>query len=520
MNFKINYTYLLTFSIFLFFFLVSIIYYSYYFDPMHDGQVFFEAQKALKGYMPYKDFFISHGILAPYLNSIIVFFFNNSYSLSVFYNVIYLLSIFLLSEIIKKNHSEYERFFFTLIILLIHPFAFLPWNTYLIFFFISLGLFFHYFSFKKFYFLSGLCFGFCYLSSESFLYALFLIVVFKLLIIYLFFSKKNYKNVINEILFLVGITTPLLIFYFFIIYNNLMEYYNIHSKLNNVYIGAEFKDLILKIFFSFKLFIKQSILGFFISSHWFFLVIILFNILIFFIYLKNFNHKKNFFLFISFISVLMIYTIIYKGNIFRLSNGVIVGLVAIFFFIKNLKFYSNNKSFFFILILVPLSINFINIYEIKSLYNNINNKTLTSSNSIFFLEKKFLPEDISKIYFEIDSKSKKIYTNCLIRNSINLTNNAYISLLLNVNNLNLIQKSPLLRNDKREIEIEKYINNRINFIIKDFITNNKILIISDTKKIKDLILLSEINLNNYQGLQIQDSEYFIFLPNECILGML
>ena len=74
---------------------------TYYFelhnyDSMHDGLVYYEAIKVLNEKIPYKDFFLSHGLFAPYLNALIIKIFNSTIYLTSFYNLLFyfLLSFF------------------------------------------------------------------------------------------------------------------------------------------------------------------------------------------------------------------------------------------------------------------------------------------------------------------------------------------------------------------------------------------------------------------------------------------
>ena len=494
---------------------------TYYFelhnyDSMHDGLVYYEAIKVLNEKIPYKDFFLSHGLFAPYLNALIIKIFNSTIYLTSFYNLLFLLSSFFLFLLIK-NFSLKLAIFSFLVFFLIHPYTSLPWNTYLVFFFLTLGIYLFSLNKNLYFFLSSISFSFCYLSSDSFLYALIIIFLFSLFLAIKFYFEENRKNLIFSLLFLMGFLFVFIIYIILIFIYNIDSYIVYNFTLPSAFFDNQDFAIIKKILFSSKLFLKNSVTEIFINQKWFFFLIFVFNSIFILNYIFSPKKliKENIIILISFISLLMFYMIIYKANIFRLMNGAIIGLVPILYFVNR---YRSNILFrvgiFFTIIL--LGINFFNSSKLKFI-TNIDYKLTEISSDYNFLDKKKLKKNYHIKYKNLEKISLNIKENCKIENAVNFSNDGFLSYILE-RNFFLIQKHPLLRNDEREFKIEAHINsNFFNDLISNLNEDN-LLIYSEIDDLSKNLASKKFNVN-FEGLsfiKLMDNN-FIFYPKNCNL---
>ena len=307
--------------------------------------------------------------------------------------------------------------------------------------------------------------------------------------------------------------------YLIVIYSyGLQNYLAYNFTLPSAYFDDKNFAIIYKILFSGKLFLKNAILDIFDSQEWFFFLIFIFNfifILNYFFFKKKIIENKIIIL-ISLISLLMFYMIIYKGNIFRLMNGVIIGIVPIMYFFSKYNFNSYLKIGFSIIILF-LTINFINSHKIKFI-QNIDQNNLEIYSDYNFLNKKKLKKNYDKKFRDFEKISLQLKEYCNLEFAVNFSNDAFLSFILD-QNFSLLQKSPLLRNEDREFKIEGHINpgffRNLGFNIRE----DNLLIYSEIENLNENLASKNFNVN-FDRLTLfkLNEDFFVFYPRNCILG--
>ena len=115
------------------------------YDGYHWGFIYANALDLLQGKIPFKEIFIQYGLLTTIIHSLVLYIFgNNVFYLVVFTNLIYSISLFLISIITYKLTKNYKYSFYScLIIFCICPWATSPWPHFISFFFVCLSLFFY-----------------------------------------------------------------------------------------------------------------------------------------------------------------------------------------------------------------------------------------------------------------------------------------------------------------------------------------------------------------------------------------
>ena len=137
------------------------------YDGFHWGFVSSSAQDFLNNKIPYKESFIHYGILTTIIHSIFYSITNSVISIFFFTSILYVLSIIFVTLIIKKFTNNNYCYLFIYLIFFFQPFTVYPWHTYLVYFFLSLGLYIYFNKTLFSYFFFGLVIQLIYLISDS-----------------------------------------------------------------------------------------------------------------------------------------------------------------------------------------------------------------------------------------------------------------------------------------------------------------------------------------------------------------
>jgi len=264
-------------------FLISVWQSTYIYDSHHWGLMASNAFDFLNNKMPYEEIFIQYGIFTTIIHSIFMKIGNQSV-LSIFFftSLIYSISIYYFFLILKNKFQDQMALFAVVCLVLIHPFVNHPWHNYLTFFFLIMSLFFLEKDSSKDNLIAGLFFSFAVLSYEKFL-----IVFIFFLVGYAFINIKN-KKIKNVLFLLIGFSLPILIFFTYIIFNEIFDDWMKYHSISNFYIGENPIIVILK-------FLKNIFLigvkRFIFEPYWiFFLFLLIINIT----FICMFMLKKNF----------------------------------------------------------------------------------------------------------------------------------------------------------------------------------------------------------------------------------
>ena len=430
------------FFFFLFFFLTStyLCYEQgiYNNDPLHWGFMLKNAIDLKNGLIPFKDIFIQYGILTTIIHSISLRIYENLFSLIIITNTFFFISKIFMFLIIKEITQDIKIALISfLTIYLFFPFSTLPWSVYIASPFIMSGVFF----FLKYYekkniFISGFLFGIACLARQTFFHPITL--SFLIFFIFLFFIKKK---IFQNFLYLIsGFLLPILSFFFYLITNDLLNFWYIDSVL---YIKkfVEFLSTNPKLFGYIKI-IKETLIIFkyaFLNfdTRWFFLVAILFLNL--FILIKFFKKEIYFdekYLFIFILSILLLWGCysIAGWEIFRVSSSAIVGFSTIFLFAKEITFLKKKLNYNFKKLLIIFNLIFIVLFLFSKNSGNYfpvtefqYKHTMLVTEPKIFKGKRWLGENIeyynnlTKYFDEIKNLKK-----CTIKHEINRTMDNFI----------------------------------------------------------------------------------------------
>jgi hypothetical protein len=368
---KITNNYFFLFLFFIFFFILStyLCYWQgmYNNDPVHWGFMLKNAIDLKNGLIPFKDIFIQYGILTTVTHSISLLIYENLFSLIIITNLFFFISKMFIFLIIKDITNDIKisllgfltlHFFFS--------FATIPWSVYISSPFIMGGIYFFlkYYDTKKFY-ISGLFFGLACLSRQTFFHPIILTTFLFFIFIYTTKKKINLYNLLN---FILGLFIPISIFFVYLIWNGLLNYWYIDSVLYiNKFVNFLYTNPQI---FGFAKIIKETInifkYAFFkFDTRWLFLIIILIlNLILLIKYFKkdiNFHEK---YLFVFILSILLLWGCysIAGWEIFRIASSSIVGFSLIFLTINKISFRSYPNILNFKKILLFFNLFFIIIF--------------------------------------------------------------------------------------------------------------------------------------------------------------
>ena len=504
-------------TIFLFSFFGSIYQATFVYDPFHWGL----AQSSidlLSNKEPYKDFFIHYGFVSILLKSLFLLFFDYNV-ISTFYLSSFCFSLangllcYLLFHKVKCESNII--FFLPVVIFSLHPFANHPWYNYEFYLFLVLYLFFFFSNFKYSFFISGFFLGTSCLIYENFLYASLVIIFYKLFI----FKKKKILQ------FLISFLLPIIIFFLYLIINEIFYYWLKTFTLNKVFFeiyGVNIINLIKNFFFNFIFLGFSKALK---EPYYLFFLIIFFINIIFFIK-KNFDililkkkisDNERFLLVISLVAILSAGSAIHNFNIFRLSTGLIVGLATLFYLYNYLNF----KKKVEILLLASLILLLPNFIPIKKNNNKIfptfsSFENVTSKKFNLFRSQQW-PRETWEVLTKIESINFEISRNCQnISHFINFTDDAFIYLITS-RYFQSNQYLYWLKNEKYYFFLMEHYNNSIYKLLSKKELDKNSIIISDLKEY--YFIKKYINSKKFKLIELpysfQTKNKIFLIPNDC-----
>jgi len=458
------------------------------YDGFHLSIPIVEAKRYFNNEIPFKEFLIHYGFLKTFIDSYLLKVSSfQIYSLFLIYSFIYSFSIFLITVITKKISSLNLALLVGCCVYLIHPYMIQPWHNYFLFLLILLFLYFKLFYNYAFqYLFLGLG---CLISIESFFFISLIIFIYSISSDFFFEKKKS-------LFFFQGLFyffLPIFFFFIYILFNNLFYDFIESNKTVRVVLNTyEFNYLEILYFFFLNIFnFNFKNLLIIQPYNLVFLILFIFNILYFFFIIK----KKSKIALISFIALCMCYNTFHNYKLYKLSTGLIIGIIPFAFFLNTLKDINNKIIISFLFFLVSLnSRNFFKddtnpnfVFNYKTEINIINDKF------VYFNYLKWNKEQW-KLYEEFTEKILLLKKNCNIEAFNNLTSNGFFTLLA-YDHLKINQK--LLW-----FEILNYEPN-LNNLFYNFLKNYDSYLIDNINKNLDRLLVITTS-NNYPDLNYKD----------------
>ena len=433
---KINsskYIYLLSF-----FSVIYCYYYSIYvYDGYHFGLIFSNALDLNSGKLPYKEIFIEYGYLTTLIHSIILKIFGNEVLyLQIYTSLIYSTTLILISFLVKKFTNEYLAFLSLISLILIHPIPLKPWPIYNSYFFYTLSLVFF---LKKDNFtklISGMCLSLAYLSFTTVYNFILIPLISMITFFYLFFYYKNKLKIIKLIFFLLGALLPVLIFIFYLINLDILNYWILYQKIPILFaLEIADKTILQQIIFYIKEISINAIINYVVKPHQILFGLIFF--ITFFIFLRELLFKikdkskgnENYIFISLFILALTPHAQI--GGLEKYATSHSLGVIVVLIFLNNIK--SKDLKYFIstflVFTIILISTNNYTHPEYSSLKVNTLNKQLNSKNIKYFKKQKWSEKKWSAINGIINDQ-KLINKICNIKSSLNLTDDSFYFIIL------------------------------------------------------------------------------------------
>jgi hypothetical protein len=470
----------------------------YIYDGFHLSVPIIEAKRYFNNEIPFKDFLIHYGFLKTFFDYLIFKIVDfNIYFFFLIYSFIYSLSILLISIITKKISSNNFALLISSCVFFIHPFLLLPWHNYLLFFLLLLFLYFRLFHNYAF---SNLFLGLGYLvSTESFYLISFIIFFFSISLNS--FSKNIFFFLKSFFYFFI----PAIFFSIYLLYYNLFYPWFDNNKLTTVVFetfGLDYFKIILN--FINNIFDVDFINLLFIQPYKLvFLIIFVFNFFYFFFLVI----KKKEIALISFIALCMSSNAFYTFQLYKLSTGLIIGIIPIAFYLNSIRDINNKIIISFLFFLICL--NSRNFFKDDTNPNFVfNYKIETNFNSDKFLYFKYLKWEKNQWqnYQNFTEKILFLKKKCNIKLFNNLTSDGFY-LLLAYDFFKINQKLPWFEISNNE----NYFNDLFLNFLKNYEPNmfNNIIKFSD----KLIIITSSNNYPklNYKGYNINFADKFKFI---------
>ena len=504
-------------------FLGSIYQGSFIYDGFHWGLVASNAYDLLDGKLPYKDFFVHYGFLTVFFHSLSLFFSNNIYSIFVFTAFIYVVSIFILLLIVRKFLNKDYEYIFLFIVCLMQPFIVYPWHTYLVYFFLLLSIFFLLRNDLLSYFLYPFFLQLTFLSSESF--KMFSIVALILSIFCLLKKELKYSRLKIFLLIFSGYFTPLLIFFLYLLHYDIFDYWLLHSQIPEIFLNRLDLSKLDLIYNFIKNYLIYSIDIYQRPFIFFGLVINLICVYYIIQYLfKKFNNINL--LYISLLTLLANFNLIFRHESFRFFSGSIIGIVILFHLIekikdKDIKFICIGTILFLSILSNPFEKNQSNRNYTQSAQKKI---SYSSDDIKLFKNLKFEKNTWAHLN-DLDKKLYEISKNCSqIKYIYNLTSDHFYY-LIGKNYFNTFQKIPgndetILKNYYQSLN--KIFDSNLQETLRFKIENSQTLIIRENLLNNKLNLNNtSIELNNYKSIPLKYSytnkKKKLYVPSSCIL---
>ena len=491
-------------------FLYSVNFYTYIYDGYHHGLIYSYSKDLTNGQMPYKNIWLTYGIIQPIINSFFLFFYDNLITLQIVTISFYYLGIFFLYKIGIKFFGNNYSLATVIIIILNHPVPHNIWPNYYAFFFITLSFYILTLKKNNYKFLfSGIALGITSLIRTEFIYVL---TIYISILFFLKFFKRDIKYNFGHYIF--GLLIPFFFFIFFLISNNLLDiwfdYFNIYKYFITKY---ETTKLIL-IYNFIKFYSYQSFFNIINEPQYIIISIILILNFFFLVTLLN----RNFFFFkASLFALISSILCIQAKQLMNPYTSIIVGIAPlIYVFTRILE--KDLKKIFIYLILIVSSYSF--FIFIKNPTNHVE-----TFKSVDFEVEKFTENKISNFshtnwpdyrnlalnkYYD---QMNIILSKCDIEYFDNLTSDTFFIIPTNLQRIRLVPFLTL---------------NRISNLDDAFNENYKIRINEQIKKKNIILLVDErlnttilLNMDNYSKFLIKINNekkprnYFLYYPSSC-----
>jgi hypothetical protein len=431
---KINNFFLVIFTILSIFFVNSVYWSLYNIDSQHFALVFLNAIEFNEGLILYKDIPEQYGILNTLISSYILKIFgNNLINIIILYNLVYSLSILIISVLFFKiNSNKYFCILATILIILSNPVVQLPWGNYLSFFFLAIAVYFYFNEAKNRLILVGFFLSLCVLSRENNLYSC-LAIVFIISVIE--FIKNNNFRFFKKLL--VSFLLPISLFFIFLFKNKIFYEWSFFSKelfniLSDHYTkdNQYFKHSFLNYFFLIKNFYNYFYISLFAHKN-FRSLVFLFIFLINFYYILNFiisifykkNIPKNYNqIFLVFVSISQLTNALHITEAFRLATGFIFGTLLFAYLKFNFKilFFS-----FLTIFLVLISYSAGASYYPKHIFFNEKKKNIYTFDNGYFKDIKF-NNQTQEFYENLKITCDEIIYKYKVKYYYNFTSNSFI----------------------------------------------------------------------------------------------
>jgi hypothetical protein len=385
------------------------------------------------GKLPYKEIFIQYGYLTTLVHAAGYALSKSLLTLISSTTIAYILGLIILFELsVKAIKSELIALYVVIIAYLFHPLVIYPWSNYVAYPFLMYGVFILVYPQSRILnFLGGVCLGLSILAREGLAPAVSLAIFISFAID--FFNRRDTlkQYILRLINIILGFLFPIIIFFIYIVFFDLFEFWKIMSiDLPKVYAKEIFVHMSgVKIFRGLKDACINGITS--LDFRWILISIMYFaNLYILFRYFLKDRPKYLSVetLKISFFCLLFSSSALHSPEIFRISTASIIGLISLFIV---LNFY-NLAYKVFILFAVSLTITIIwknsGIYYFPSLQNiQMGNKVEISE---YFSGQRWNAAKID-YYKKVDSEFRKVNAlkSCKINYFVNNTNDAFITLL-------------------------------------------------------------------------------------------
>ena len=316
----------------------------------------------------------------------------------------------------------------------------------------------------------------------------------------------------NSFFLLIGFAVPLLIFFFYLLYYQILDDWIKYHYIGALYIGENHFFVILNFLINLT---QQGFKKFIFEPYWlFFLILLISNtvLLCLFLIKKNFLKKEEeYLIYFSVISIVSFSSAIHSLNSFRLATGSIIGILILIYFIDKIK-NSDTRNFvtLSLIVILCLGINFKKSENNKLFITPVSFEHYTN-NEIKFFNMLKLKKDTWEHIIYFNNKIIEIKQKCPdVIYAINYTNNNYYYLLIS-DIFETFQIKPWI-NEKNTLDrnIMALINPNLERSLIKKVLNNKTIIVAN---------LSYKIPQNYSSIDLpysyEDKYKEILIPKNC-----
>jgi hypothetical protein len=311
--------------------------------------MFSNAKDLYEGKSPYKEIFIQYGILTTIIHALGYAVGKNLISILCVTSVAYAIGLLFLYKLAYKIlGSKWNACFVFLTCLMLHPLAIYPWSNYVAFPFMVAGVSLAVNSRARKYqlFIAGVLLGLAILAREGLTPAIICFIFVSALVDVLFKNKTLGSFFTDFFSILVGLATPLILFYTYLSSIGLKEYwYKLSVLLPRIYVAQDFSHVSsLHLFDRFFAAIVKGYLTF--DFRWV-LISIVVAINLYIVALFILRVRRSFItpavIKISIMSILMLSSSLHGAEIFRIATGNAIGLIGLY---AILSFYNKTRLIF------------------------------------------------------------------------------------------------------------------------------------------------------------------------------